>query len=161
MRGFARAVRSLVGSLSDEDVRWRPEGGGWSVLEIVNHLADEESQDFRLRLTSTLDDPARPWPPIDPEGWVRERAYQERDLAESLERLVVAREETLAILAGLGDADWTRAYQHPRGGSLSAGDLLVSFAAHDALHLRQLAHRLYQLALRDGPGFSSAYAGDW
>jgi len=37
----------------------------------VNHLVDEEEGDFRLRLRSTLEDPARDWPPIDPEGWAR------------------------------------------------------------------------------------------
>ena len=43
-------VRALVAPLSLGDARWRPEEGGWSVLEIVNHLADEETQDFRQRL---------------------------------------------------------------------------------------------------------------
>ena len=40
-------------------------------------------------------------------------------------------------------------------------DLLTSWAAHDALHLRQIAKRLFQLAERDGGEYNSRYAGEW
>ena len=131
------------------------------MLEIVNHLADEEVEDFRRRVLSTLEDPTRPWPPIDPEVWVRERAYDEHDLGESLQRLVAARAETVERLRALERPDWSKAHEHPSLGQLTAGDLMVSFAAHDALHLRQLAQRLLQLAQRDGEGHSTEYAGRW
>jgi hypothetical protein len=38
---------------------------------------------------------------------------------------------------------------------------MVSWAAHDMLHLRQIAKRLFQIAQRDGDGFSTDYAGEW
>jgi hypothetical protein len=57
--------------------------------------------------------------------------------------------------------DWSVAYQHPKVGPIRAGDLLTGWAAHDALHLRQISKRLFQLAERDGAGFTSRYAGEW
>ena len=154
-------VRSALSGVSDEDARWRPPSGGWTLLEIVNHLAAEESKDFRTRLASTLDDPERPWPPIDPEGDIERLGYNERDLADSLGRFTIARVETIAWLRGLRDPAWDNAHEHPKAGALRAGDLLVSLCAHDALHLRQLAHRLFDLVQRDAGEYGTRYAGEW
>lgn len=162
MARFPAGLRSMLGGLAEEDARWRPGGGGWSILEVVNHLADEEVEDFRERLSRTLADPSREWPPIDPEGVVASRRYNERDLGDSLARFAVARAESIAWLRGLADPDWKAARRLARGGELTAGDLLAAWAAHDALHLRQIARRLFDLARRDLPGMSAAYAGgDW
>jgi uncharacterized damage-inducible protein DinB len=154
----AEAVDALVAGLSDEDWRWRPAEGGWSILEVVNHLVDEEVFDFRTRVKSTLEDPTRDWPQIDPERWAIERRYQDRAPAESLARFREERTKSLAWLRGLTSPDWDRARHHPRG-PLRSGDLMASWAAHDARHLAQIAKRLHGLAARDGTPYSVQYAG--
>jgi hypothetical protein len=50
---------------------------------------------------------------------------------------------------------------HPKVGATAAGDVMASWAAHDALHLRQIAKRLWELAGRDGAPFRTGYAGEW
>lgn len=161
MQHFPNALQSLLGGLSTEDARWRPAPEAWSIVEIVCHLADEEHEDFRTRLRLTLDDPAAEWPPLDTQAAVVTRAYQERDLVECLERLAEARRESSEWLRGLSAPDWDHVHEHPALGPLCAGDVMLSWAAHDALHLRQLAQRLFQLAQRDAPAYSATYAGDW
>lgn len=155
------ALRALLGPIDPADARWKPPSGAWSILEVVCHLVDEEVEDFRRRLDLTLRDPARPWPQIDPEGAARQRRYNEQDLAERLHRFAAERERSLAWLRALDDPDWDRGHEHPRAGRLRAGDLLVSWVAHDQLHLRQIARRLYELTLRDGGVYSAEYAGGW
>src|SRR5690606_10869240 len=130
------------------------------ILEVICHLADEEADDFRARTRLTLEDPAREWPKIDPEGWARDRNYNERDLSAELDRFAAARAESLAWLRSLHEPDWQSTHEHPRG-NLTAGDLMASWAAHDALHLRQIARRLHELAARDAPGRDIGYAGPW
>lgn len=161
MATFPGAVAELIRGVSDEDARWRPASGAWSILEIVCHLGDEEVEDFRARVRSTLEDPERAWTPIDPEGWATQRAYNEADLGEAIERLAREREVSVQWLRSLESPDWSRAWVHPKFGPQRAGDVMVSWAAHDALHLRQLAKRLYELGVRDGGGFDAGYAGDW
>ena len=161
LEGFAATVAGAVGHLSDADARWRPESGGWTLLEIVNHLADEEVLDFRQRLRLTLEAPEADWPPIDPEGDIERLGYNERGLAESLERFARARAETVTWLRGLEAVDWSTKHEHPSFGSMRAGDLLASLSAHDALHLRQIAARLFDLSRRDFPDFDTRYAGSW
>jgi hypothetical protein len=155
---FRQILPAAVGGIGAADARWRPPDGAWSILEIVTHLADEEESDFRPRLASTLTDPARAWDKIDPEGWARDRKYNEGDLARSLARFLAGRAESIAWLRTLRDPDWSRAYAHPRR-LISAGDLLASWAAHDMLHLRQIGKRRYQLVARDADGFDVGYAG--
>ncbi len=158
---FGAVLPVVVRDVATEDARWRPVDGGWSILEIVCHLGDEEVADFRMRLESTLRDPSEAWRANDPEAWAIERRYNEGELAKAVERFVVQRRKSIAWLRGLKEPDWSRAYEHPKFGPIRAGDILVSWAAHDALHLRQLAKRMFQIAQRDGTPYTTDYAGDW
>lgn len=144
--------------VTQAESRWRPAEGKWSLLEILVHLCDEERDDFRTRLSSTLEDPDQDWPPIDPQAWVTERNYNSRDLKESLQIFGSERVQSLKLLGSLNRPSWTKVHHHPSLGPIRAGDLLASWAAHDLLHLRQIANtRLLYVSESVSP-FSTAYA---
>lgn len=161
MEFFPQVIKALTLGLNEDEAYWQPEGGGWSIIEIVSHLIDEETMDFRTRLGATLTDPDQAWDPIDPDTWAREGNYQERDLSAVVSLFANERAESVRWLRSDENADWSRTHEHPKMGTISAGDLLASWAAHDALHLRQIARRLYEIALHDMPGFSAEYAGSF
>ncbi|MGD9790224.1 MAG: DinB family protein [Phycisphaerales bacterium] len=188
MARFPAILCACVEGLPEKDLRRRAPkagGGGWSVGEILCHLVDEEVEDFRPRLRSTLEDPTRPWPRTDPEGLAIERKYAEQDPLLALARFEQAREGSIAWLREVllktppDDPHWRHAYHHPSGRVIRAGDLLTSWGAHDMLHLRQIAKRMYEWSWRDGGsgeaggdageggggagegGFSAEYAGPW
>jgi hypothetical protein len=155
------AIAALVGDMSLEQARWRPDPASWSALEVINHLDDEEHEDFRRRVDLTLYYPDAPVPPIDPQGWVSERSYNTRDVRESVSRFIASRRESIVWLQTLRDPDWMRACNHPNLGEMRAGDFLVAWVAHDLLHIRQLNELRYAyLATRATP-YTVAYAGDW
>lgn len=158
---FGRMLPAVVAGISPDDGRWKPADGNWSILEVVRHLLDEETDDFRIRVPLTLQNPAADWPKIDPEGWAVKRGYNEGSLEEAASKFAAERAKSIQWLRSVSDADWKLAHQHPRFGPIRAGDLLTAWAAHDALHLRQIAKRMFQLAERDGAGFLSRYAGEW
>lgn len=159
----APMLRGMCAGLDADDARWKPADGSWSILEVVCHLADEESEDFRARLERTLRDPTEPWPPLDLDRVAERRGYNAMDLADTVERFARDRGRSVAWLRGMErvEIDWSRAHKHPTIGHITAAMLLSSWAAHDALHLRQIAKRLFELAVRDGGGASTAYAGEW
>ena len=161
LRANGEVLAALVAGVSEEQARWRPEPERWSILEVVNHLGDEEVEDLRTRLDLTLHRPGEPWPPIDPQAAVTARRYNDRDLSESLDRFLSARRDSLAWLDGIEQPDWTLAYDHPRAGPITAGDLLTSWVAHDHIHIRQLnrLHREYLVAALSR--HSPDYAGRW
>lgn len=157
----AEAIRLLAAEVTEEQARWKPAPERWSILEVISHLDDEERDDFRARIDLTLHHPDTPWPGIDPEGWARERRYNERNLGESIQRFLAERQRSLAWLSGLETPDWSRSRTHPVAGELRAGDLMASWLAHDLLHIKQLArlHYDYQ-AVRLAP-YAADYAGGW
>ena len=157
------AVRALISGVTAADARFKPPSGAWSIVEIVAHLVDEDRDDFRRRLKLTLEERGKPWPMNDPEAWARDRGYATHDLEAMLSEFAREREESVRWLRSLKDVDWTMAYQHPKVGPVTAGELMVSWLAHDALHVRQIAKRLFELAGRDGAadGFKTTYAGEW
>jgi len=160
MAESAAAIRAVALGITDEQARWKPDRESWSVLEVVNHLWDEEREDFRQRIDYTLHRPGETWPPIDPAGWVTARRYNERDLEESFAGFLAAREDSLAWLRALQTPDWEAAYQAPWG-PMTAGELLASWAAHDLLHLRQLVELRWLLTTKELAPRSVRYAGEW
>lgn len=156
----AALFSAALADWTDEEARWRPAPGSWSLIEVVNHLADEEIEDFRTRVRLTLEAPRDHWPPIDPEGWVEARAYAKRGLSESRDRFVTARHESMAWLQGLKNADWSSEHEHPGIGVVSALEMLEAWLAHDALHLRQVARLRVELLRSMLSGKAMKYAGE-
>lgn len=161
MAANAGVFEALCSDVSQRQARWKPSPQAWSILEVANHLADEEADDFRTRIDYTLHRPGEAWPPIDPEAWARDRRYNDGSLAPTLARFLAERRHSVAWLADLGDADWSLQAEHPTLGPMTAGQLLTSWLAHDFIHIRQInrIHREYLVAeLSHEP---ADYAGRW
>ena len=156
-----RAVfESLLRDVSSDQARWKPSPDKWSMLEVINHLYDEEREDFRQRLELTLANPAQSWPPIDPRGWVVNRGYNERELDTSLNNFLAERENSLTWLQQLSNPNWENSNEGPNG-RLAAGDLLASWLAHDFLHIRQLTRLHWQYLGASAQPYQTTYAGPW
>jgi hypothetical protein len=157
----AGRIRALADGVSDEQARWKPDPESWSILEVVNHLADEEKEDFRTRLDYLLHRPGEVAPDIDPQGWVTARGYNQRDPAESLDRFLAERQRSLEWLRGLAAPDWQAHMIMPWGQPFHAGDMAASWMAHDLLHSRQLVELHYAWTVHRVAPYDVGYAGDW
>ncbi|MCB8985520.1 MAG: DinB family protein [Ardenticatenaceae bacterium] len=160
LRQNSDAIRLLVHDTDDATARRKPDAASWSVLEVVNHLYDEEREDFRAHLDQILHRPDEAWLRIDPEGWVTERGYNGRNLSESLANFLQERQRSLEWLAALPEPDWTATRPAPWG-EVSAGDMLAAWVAHDILHLRQLVELKWANTLDVLRPFQVRYAGEW
>jgi hypothetical protein len=156
----AEVIRTLVVGLTPAEARFQPLPESWSVLEVICHLYDEEREDFRPRLDTILHRPAEKWAPIDPEGWVTTRRYNERDLSEALNGFLVERDKSLAWLRKLTVPNWEAEYMAPFG-VIRAGDMVASWVAHDMLHIRQLVELRYGRILSLTEPYAVRYAGEW
>ncbi|MEE2883160.1 MAG: DinB family protein [Planctomycetota bacterium] len=134
------AITALCEQVPEDQGSVRPETDSWSLNEILGHLLDEEREDFRARIQLLLEDPCEEWPAIDPETWVEERQYRHRSTRELLRLFQDERQRSIGWLRSLDDPDWYREKEHPSDSfSLRAGDLLLSWVAHDLAHIKQLA----------------------
>lgn len=153
-------IAALVDGLTTEQARLKPAPDAWSVLEVINHLYDEEIHDFRSHLDFILHPQGKEWQPINPQAWVTERKYNERELGPSLENFLQERAKSLTWLDSLGDADWNISHTS-KFGSMRAGDMFAAWVAHDGLHMRQLVELHRFLVERAAQPYEIGYAGEW
>lgn len=153
-------ILGLIQNIGPEQAHWKPTEQDWSVVEVINHLYDEERLDFRVRLDMILCGSVAGWPPIHPSAWVVERRYNERELALSVRNFRAERRASLLWLGTLVDPDWERVYQAPFG-PIRAGEMAAAWMAHDLLHMRQLVELHWAWVTRQTQPYSVRYAGDW
>jgi hypothetical protein len=154
------AIISLGKGISMAQARWKPSPEDWSILEVLNHLVDEETLDFRRHLHHIFFTPDEAWPSIDPQAWVIAKKYNLRNLDTTLENLESERGRSIRWLAELKAPNWDSSIQMPWG-KLSAGDIMASWLAHDLLHLRQLLELRYHLTFSNSLPYMLEYAGKW
>ncbi len=157
----AQRIQTLTLGVTNEQGRWKPDPDSWSMTEVINHLYDEERHDFRVRLEYILYRPGQPWPPNNPQEWVTERQYNERELQPSVNNFLRERQQSLDWLKTLDAPDWEQAEPTPWGGTLRAGDMFAAWVAHDLLHLRQLVELHYAYLVEQVKPYHTGYAGDW
>lgn len=160
MRAHTHVAAALCADVGEEQARWRPADEAWSMIEVIGHLADEECEDFRVRLDLTLHSPQVEWPSIRPREWVTERGYATRSLPQELNRWLAEREASMAWLQGLVDPDWSASRVAPWGAVMRAGDIAAAWAAHDLLHIRQLTELQYAWHVRQSSPYTCGYAGE-
>jgi hypothetical protein len=159
------AIVLLFEAAEEREWRWKPDADRWSLVEIANHLVDEETDDFRCRLRSVLEDPSRCWPPYDAFAGVASGTYAERDPQESVERFIRERSGSLTWLESVSSVNLNDRYAGPRAGhdggrpALSVGDLMLSWLAHDYFHIRQITRLRWDYLNQLAPPHRSDYAG--
>ena len=153
-------LRDLLKEIPAKEFLWKQSDDKWCLLEIVCHLRDEETQDFRLRTKSVLEDPSKPLPPIDPPAWVTDRKYMEQDYDRTLHDFIEERLNSIAWLESLRDPQWENTYEHPKLGPLTARRLLFNWFAHDLLHMRQIIRLKFDYLAAHGDE-NLEYAGKW
>ncbi len=131
-------VESAVAGLNDEQLDTSYRDGGWTVRQVIHHLADSHMNAFvRMKLTMTEDYPTIK--PYDQDAWAV--------LPDS--KLSV--EPSLAILRGLhsrmaallrsinSEETWRRTAYHPENGDTALDDFARQYAHHGKHHVAQIA----------------------
>lgn len=151
---------NLFENLDRNLIIWKQSNDKWSLLEIICHLYDEEKEDFRARLLSTLANPNKEFTPIDPVGWITSRKYSEENFEFKLNQFITERENSIKILKNLNQPNWDNYYKHPKFGNLSAKMFLANWVAHDYLHIRQIIKLKFDyLSITTNEKLN--YAGEW
>ena len=157
----AQAMRSLVQTLSGEQAQWKPNPDTWSMMQVMEHVYNEERIDFRKILKRMLNDPPRQTGQLHHEEYVPVESCR-----QALEGFLVEREASIQWLRALNSPDWDMDSQWPFGPAgevttFRAGDVLLSWVEHDVLHMRQMIELLHAWNEKQAPPYSLTYAGGW
>lgn len=129
----AAAVSGL--DSSQLETPYRPQG--WTVRQVVHHLADSHINAYvRLRLALTEDRPTiRPY---DEKRWAELPDARELDVASSLAILSGVHERWSHLLDSLGSAELERPLVHPESGTLTIAQLTGSYGWHCRHHVAHI-----------------------
>ena len=121
-----------------DSVLRRPEAPGkWSVVQVVQHLADSDLvMGYRIRMVLT--EPQPPLPGYDQDQWAREFRYDQVPLPLALGQLRGLRAANLHLWRALTPLQLERVGQHLERGPESVSHLLRLLVAHDLVHRRQI-----------------------
>jgi hypothetical protein len=132
-------LERLYSSLDDRGALARYAPDKWSIKEILGHLTDVE-RIFSYRLLRIGRGDATPLPGFDENAYVPAGKFDERPLSTLLEEFRVVRLSSVALIAGIPPAAWTRRGR-ASGQPFSARALAYIILGHALHHLRVLRDR--------------------
>jgi hypothetical protein len=137
LRTTPAVVRQAVTGLPAAVLSTPEKPGKWSMLHVVQHLADAELVGaFRFRMILAQDRPALQG--YDQDRWADALHYAEGDLAGALEQFTTLRTANLRLLERASPLERRRVGVHAERGEESIEHTLHMYAGHDLVHLRQL-----------------------
>ncbi len=136
-------LRTAVAGLSDDhlDTPYRPEG--WTVRQVVHHVADSHLNGYvRFRWALTEDEPAIKT--YAQERWAELEDARRMPVVPSLALLDALHTRWVRLCRSLPDEAWARAFVHPKSGRTTLGAALALYAwhgRHHAAHVTALRER--------------------
>jgi hypothetical protein len=130
-------LRAAVEGLSPDqiDTPYRP--GGWTVRQVVHHLADSHLNSYtRFKLALTEDEPTIK--PYDEGRWAELEDSRNAPMEISLALLDSLHERWVLLLLSLSAADFERTFRHPELGLVTLNTNLGLYSWHGRHHIAHI-----------------------
>lgn len=130
-------VRKAVEGAGDAELETTYRDGGWTIRQVVHHLADSHINAYmRTRLILTEDNPTlRPYSQDD---WANLDDATHSPIEPSLRILEGIHERWTAVLRNAAESAWSRTAVHPEYGATSLVGLLKTYSTHGEDHLEHI-----------------------
>ena len=139
IRSLPKDAQAAVKGLSDEQLRTPYREGGWTVAQVIHHLADSHMNAYvRMRLAMTEEHPTIK--AYDQDAWASLADAGSTQLGPSLAILRGLHRRWVAFLRAIPAKAWGRAALHPRA------------RRHDARRFPRALRRARREARRADPG---------
>lgn len=146
LENFPRWLDALIENLDEEQLHTPYRPGGWSMQQIIHHLADSHIVAYtRLKLALTEESPTIT--PYREDRWAETPEVEGVPVNMSVTLLHALHRRLGALLRALPEADWQRAFYHPEQNRLIRVWELVDFYAW---HSRHHAEQMRMLRERNG-----------
>ena len=143
-QGNLAALSGLLDEVKQHQWMQRPDPNEWSILQILCHLWQAETEVHQQRLRTILAEDNPFIPVLPPPGPDIPECHD--DGLEVFERFRRERLATREMLTGLDDADWARPARHSIFGLTNLLEMAYFTAQHDRLHISQLCQTLGKCA---------------
>jgi hypothetical protein len=137
LRVLPRLLEDAVRGLQDPQLDTPYRDGGWTVRQVVHHLADSHMNAFiRLKLMLTEDTPTLK--PYDQDLWAVTPEIEGMDVGSSIAILRGLHERWALLLERLPADAWERKGMHPERGEMNIERLVTMYAGHGERHVGQI-----------------------
>jgi uncharacterized damage-inducible protein DinB len=137
-------MRAAIAGLSPEQLATPYRDGGWTVRQVVHHVADSHANSFmRFKLALTEDEPTIK--PYDESAWAALPDGSDAPVEISLTLLDALHERWVYLLKSLRAEDYARTFKHPERGLMTLDNNLALYAwhgPHHVAHITALRERL-------------------
>jgi len=137
-------LRSAVSGLSDAQLDTPYREGGWTVRQLVHHVADSHVNAYvRCRRALTED-----WPAVnayDEKLWAQLADAHTLPIEISLALLEPLHRRWVSLLESLTEANWQRGYVHSEDGRLKLAEMVQVYdwhCRHHVAHVTELRRRM-------------------
>jgi len=142
LRLLPERLRAAVSGLSDIQLNTPYREGGWTVRQLVHHVADSHANSYiRFKLALTED-----WPtikPYDEAAWAR-LADSRAEIDGSLALIEALHGRWVELLETMSDEDFQKGFNHPERGRQNLATALALYdwhSRHHTAHINSLRTR--------------------
>lgn len=137
LRQLPGKLRDAVAGLDDGKLDTPYREGGWTVRQVVHHLADSHVHAYvRMKLMVNEDHPAIK--PYDQNVWAANSDALQGPIAASLDILDGLHRRWADFLEHLPESAWLRSGLHPERGEITMAGTLDTYARHGEKHLEHI-----------------------
>jgi DinB superfamily len=144
IRQLPQNLRSAVFALTEDQLEVPYRTGGWTVRQLVHHVADSHMNAYnRVRLGLTED-----WPVIfayQESRWADLEDARTCAVSTSLDLLESLHARWTRLFESLAEPDWKRGYKHPQNGRQSVEQAVILYdwhGRHHTAHVTNLSARM-------------------
>ncbi len=140
IEAYGRAYEQLLAALPEfprEMWQFRATPDGWTIHEIIVHLADSEANSY-IRCRRLIAEPGQPVLAYDENRWAAELDYHGQSPEEALQLFKWLRLRSYNLIKGLPGPIWANTVYHPENGTMTLDDWLDVYTRHVPDHLAQM-----------------------
>ncbi len=138
IRRLPGEIEAAIKGLDDRQLDTPYREGGWTVRQVIHHLADSHMNAFvRMKLIVTEEKPTLK--PYDQNAWAATMDGRSAPVASSLAMLRGLHERWSALLESLPESAFGRTAVHPERGEVTLESQLTTYANHGVKHIGHIA----------------------
>jgi len=131
-------LRAAVSDLNDMQLDTPYRNGGWTVRQVVHHLADSHMNSYtRFRLALTEENPTIK--PYAEALWAELTDARSAPIEHSLQLLEGLHSRWVMLMRSLTDPDFSKTFQHPERGEMRLDQNLALYSWHCRHHLAHIS----------------------
>ena len=144
LRLLPERIQAAVSGFDDHQLDTPYREGGWTVRQLVHHVADSHANAYlRMRLALTED-----WPtikPYDQDAWAKLSDARWSPVEVSLNLITALHTRWVLLLESMTEDDFHRGFVHPETGRHNLAKALANYdwhSRHHVAHITDLRSRM-------------------